>query len=261
MSTELTPEGGREYYWQRYVMDRLTVSDLADEMGVARVTASKRLHEHGIEPGKAVQYIALRDETYLRELYDGTHESIDEIAEQVGCSKQTVRKWFRKHGIELPASRWEPDLGDSTRDLDVDEIVRLYSEQELTLQEVADEISCGEETVRLRLAERGVERRTAGNRPGPDHPNWKGGHVDYYGESWHRQRQVALDRDDNECRACGMGADEHRDRFDQDLHVHHITPFREFDDHERVNHVENLVTLCRACHARWEGVPVVPEVA
>jgi uncharacterized C2H2 Zn-finger protein len=94
---------------------------------------------------------------------------------------------------------------------------------------------------------------------GPQHPAYTG-HEDYYGENWTEQRKAALERDGIECVVCGMGQEEHQDTHGCDLHVHHVQPIATFETPEEANSLENLLTLCRACHTKWEGIPVAPEV-
>ena len=71
-----------------------------------------------------------------------------------------------------------------------------------------------------------------------------------YGPNWAAQRQAALARDEQRCQMCGAT---------QNLHVHHIRPFREFgyepgrnEFYRQANVLENLVTLCASCHRRAE---------
>lgn len=55
------------------------------------------------------------------------------------------------------------------------------------------------------------------------------------GKDWRYAKASALARDDHECQQCGTH---------DDLEVHHWEPyFVSFD-----NSIDNLVTLCRACH-------------
>lgn len=91
---------------------------------------------------------------------------------------------------------------------------------------------------------------------GENHPQYKGGHETWYGESWEGQREKAIERDNHECRACGLSEKTHRERFEQSLHVHHIKPFRTFESHEQANELDNLITLCRPCHFDYEGLPI-----
>ena len=67
-----------------------------------------------------------------------------------------------------------------------------------------------------------------------------------YGPNWPMQRKLALLRDARTCQVCGAL------EKDQPLHVHHKIPFRNFASYAQANHLENLVTLCPACHRQAE---------
>jgi len=90
------------------------------------------------------------------------------------------------------------------------------------------------------------------NAVGEDAFGWRGGYDPYYGPNWDEQRRKALSRDEFECCDCNMGRKEHYKVYGKDLEVHHEAPFRTFDDIERANQVENLVTLCSQCHTERE---------
>lgn len=75
---------------------------------------------------------------------------------------------------------------------------------------------------------------------------------DYYGPNWRDVRKSAISRDGGECVECGIGRKEHQERFDQDLHVHHIEPLREIGNYTEANKLENLQTLCFPCHRQLE---------
>ena len=75
-----------------------------------------------------------------------------------------------------------------------------------------------------------------------------------YGPSWTAAREAARRRDDFSCRQCGA-----RERPDKAHDVHHLRPFRDFgyvrgenDNHRLANDLDNLITLCAACHHRAE---------
>jgi DEAD/DEAH box helicase domain-containing protein len=75
-----------------------------------------------------------------------------------------------------------------------------------------------------------------------------------YGPDWEAQREAARRRDGYRCRQCG--APERGRHHD----VHHIRPFREFgyvrgqnENHRQANVLDNLITLCAACHRRAEA--------
>lgn len=77
-------------------------------------------------------------------------------------------------------------------------------------------------------------------RRGKEHPFWRGGRSYAFDRnlSWERQRVLALERDGFRCQLCARSS---RDAL---LNVHHIVPFEETRD----NGLDNLVTLCAACH-------------
>lgn len=76
-----------------------------------------------------------------------------------------------------------------------------------------------------------------------------------YGPNWQEQRTKALERDGHRCRTCRANA-----RPGVGLHVHHIRPFRDYAyvpgenrAYLQANALENLVSLCPACHQRAEA--------
>lgn len=76
------------------------------------------------------------------------------------------------------------------------------------------------------------------------------------GKKWEKARKQALERYDRECANCGITHYEHKQRSDlwgKGLHVHHITPAREFDDPDDAHEVENLIPLCDSCHHEAES--------
>ena len=78
------------------------------------------------------------------------------------------------------------------------------------------------------------------NRVGEQHPQFINGDGTYYhrGPNWQSQRRKARKRDDFTCQHCGEPGE----------CVHHIRPFRYFDDYKEANRLRNLVTLCSPCH-------------
>lgn len=72
----------------------------------------------------------------------------------------------------------------------------------------------------------------------------------YSREEWKQTRESALERDDYECSQCGMGNEEHKDRFGHGLHVHHKKDVSEHEDPAKADNLENLETLCNTCHGK-----------
>jgi len=69
---------------------------------------------------------------------------------------------------------------------------------------------------------------------------WRGAEIREYGAFWKIQRERALERDGYICQVCGSR---------ESLIVHHMVPIRMGGTHS----LDNLMTLCRSCHNRWEG--------
>lgn len=67
-----------------------------------------------------------------------------------------------------------------------------------------------------------------------------------YGAVWPGLRQKILARDGFTCRGCGAHPDPSL------LHVHHLQPFKTFQDPVLANAPSNLVTLCHNCHQQAE---------
>ena len=75
-----------------------------------------------------------------------------------------------------------------------------------------------------------------------------------YGPSWNTARDAARAREGYRCRSCNAPE---RDGRQHD--VHHLRPFRDFgyargvnDNDKTANELDNLITLCPACHHRAE---------
>jgi 5-methylcytosine-specific restriction endonuclease McrA len=97
--------------------------------------------------------------------------------------------------------------------------------------------------------------RNAAYYSGEDSPHYVDGSGSdrNYGFSWPTQRRKARKRDFYRCRVCNISDEECKERFGSELHVHHQTPFREFEDSERAHRLDNLLTVCPKCHGVLEA--------
>lgn len=118
----------------------------------------------------------------------------------------------------------------------------------------SDDLFCSEECFYSWLRD--------GNAPsGENHHQYKANtNTPNYGPSWPPQRRRAKQRDGHKCQSCGISSKEHNEKYGSDLHVHHIKPWHEFDDHKERNRLSNLITLCVSCHGKWESIPIEPQV-
>jgi 5-methylcytosine-specific restriction endonuclease McrA len=81
---------------------------------------------------------------------------------------------------------------------------------------------------------------------GENHASWRGGKLPNYAGDWQRQKRRARERDGNVCQRCGKTAQENG----ENMSVHHIRPYRSFDDPVEANRLDNLESLCRNCHMK-----------
>jgi 5-methylcytosine-specific restriction endonuclease McrA len=193
-----------------------------------------------------------KNERYLKNEYSYKGRSTEDIADEMGCSDVTVLTWLKEHNIPVRKTRGAVELQLPQW------LEWAYWKKGMSQQEISDRINCCQSTVKDALKRHGIETRGFGN-PGESHPNWKGGYEDYYGRNWNEQREKALENGDYECRACGISREEHIEKHNADLSVHHIIPFDDFEEPEAANDLGNLVVACKTCHRRFENVPVFPH--
>jgi 5-methylcytosine-specific restriction endonuclease McrA len=153
-----------------------------------------------------------------------------------------------KKGVYCPECVAEADefLGDHYAEVhDIDRIERTcdYCETEMTVLASERKYGIGRFCSRECLSEWMSE-----NRSGKNHHNWLTGSRTYAG-LWWEAREKALERDDYRCQNCGKSADE----IGQNPDVHHITPLADFEDPQDAHRLENLIVLCRQCHAAVES--------
>lgn len=235
----------------------LSTTELAEKLGCSQQTVHRWLQRHGIETrhrgGGNDNMEALRDADHLRELHHSEGLSTAEIAGKYNCYRSTVNYWFRRHGIEYNQSRRMPEELD-----DAGWLRQKHHNEDLTMVEIAEELDVGSTTVRIRMLKNDVDLKpSVRERTGADSPHWEGGVSDDYGPDWQNARERRIQADKEECVACGMSREEHRETHGKDLCVHHIKPRRAFIDEvgevpAEANESENLVTLCIPCHQEVE---------
>lgn len=80
---------------------------------------------------------------------------------------------------------------------------------------------------------------------GENHHRYINGDTCYKrGENWVAMRREVRKRDNYTCQSCGKTEKEIGKRLD----VHHIKPYRLFDNCDQANTITNLISLCSHCH-------------
>lgn len=92
---------------------------------------------------------------------------------------------------------------------------------------------------------------------GSERYNWKSNNGKQFGEGWEQLSEEVREGQNYTCHICGA----HQNELNRRLDVHHIIPRSRFDDLNKANKKDNLVALCRSCHTKWEGSPVIPQSA
>lgn len=264
----------RNESWLRdkYVKKQMKCSDIAELCGCNGTTIWRWLKKHQIETrtrglsaeGKAADE-RLTDANWLRERYVNRRLKCSEIAELIGCSESAVQRWVNKHDIETEPYRYSVS---DQRLTDPDWLYKQYIEHGRSGHEIAEECDCSSSVVYSWLRKHGIERRKRGHGSrlvGSDHPHWNGGES-RYGRGWNESKRNAVRQRDGFCCQdpnCSVTQSQHIDEHGEKLHVHHLRKARDINDAEKRNAKENLITLCRNCHRRWEKIAdagLVPEV-
>ena len=92
---------------------------------------------------------------------------------------------------------------------------------------------------------------------GEDHYHYiDGKSSNWRGAGWKPIRRHIRKRDNNTCYLCGITKDE----LGQELSVHHLVRFEEFEDSAEANDYANLISLCPSCHHSEEINPTISRI-
>ena len=246
---------------REFVVDKeMTHQEIADHFGTTKGAIDQSCSRRGVETPAEEQ--PWHDESRLRRLYEGEGLSQHQIAERFECDQSVISEWMDHHGIEV-RDRSEAVI----LSRDVDPAVRdpalmheMYVERGLPSTRIASLLDCDPTTVRDWLAEHGIDTSHTRN-------SWTTGEEAYYGPNWREKREDRLDYDDRQCVICHVDDEEHVEQYGHGLHVHHVVPLLRFADadgeidYSQANRLENLISLCRPHHNRWEGVQLRPLIA
>lgn len=250
----------REQYWDK----EKTTGDIAEMCGVTPTTISDWMGKRDI-PTRPLSEARekYQSEEWLQKQYHKKSRSIHDIADSLDVNHETIRYWMDKHEIERrnrKSAAFESARSRVPEKLKDEEWLReKYHGDNMTQEEIGELVGRASFAVHRELVRQGIETHSEGPRSGEDSPFWKGGKPKRYGHNWERQREKAIQRDEEQCRVCGMSRQKHREKYGRDIDVHHIDPIVSYDNPEDANELDNLITLCRDDHLEWEGIPLVPQ--
>lgn len=249
---ELHPSKDK-YFWaaQEYPAQRVSLRTASAQRIILQVGDEEKIRTLGEVDGESAPWMVHPGAIYLHE---AESYLVDELDLESG--------YARLHAIETdyytePSQETEVSLIELKEELPVSGGIKSYGEVQVTTQVTGYQKirwftseRLGSETLEmppsqlqtagywLSLAEETVDAlREAGLwRSDPNR----------YGPTWPRARDAARARDTYRCQSCGMPEN------GRSHDVHHKVPFRQFASAEEANRLDNLVTLCPACHRRAE---------
>ena len=177
-----------------------------------------------------------KNEGWLREAYSRLN-SMSAMAEEADTTQPTILRWMRKN--EIPRNRNHATRGEKAT-ITCPVCEERFSRYKSKLKDT-DTATCSRKCSAEHLS-----RVNSGEK----HPQWAGGHANYYGANWKPMRKRVRERDGNTCRLCDSG----EDKYGRVPAVHHIEPVREFDDPTEAHTMDNMVQLCQWCHADAESM-------
>lgn len=138
------PWNDRELLWHLYRERDWSQRTIAYELGVDKGKVLKGLIENDVlQPWKSEELLVEALEK---------HETPSAIAESWNCSEVTIYRWLDEHGIKRRAEL-TPEL-----------LHELYHEQQLTVDEIAEDLGYAPVEVYFTIEEYEIERREGTHR-------------------------------------------------------------------------------------------------
>lgn len=147
-----------------YVDEELDDADIARRFGVATWAVSRRRRAAGIvrDPSRKIRP-GPPDSVLAARISAGA--TVAEIATEFEAPAATVRRWLAHAGVENPRAR--PATKAKRVNLDVEELRRLYVDEDLTAREVGARLGCSGRLVLRHLHDNAIPVRPPGaRRPG-----------------------------------------------------------------------------------------------
>ena len=147
-----------------YITKGMTQRAIGEMYGVNDTLIGKRLEGFGIESRptnwekNAPRFVTMPADD-LRRLYVSERRTQKEIAGAYGLNPVTVSKWLRRYGIPIEAP-WER----RAIKIDSEELRRLYSDQGMTIRQMAKYFRCSVWTVQWNMREHGIVALNAGHK-------------------------------------------------------------------------------------------------
>jgi len=215
----------KDFLFQAYCVEGRDIIYIARQVGCRNDTVVNALKQHGLNKWRP-------NKEWMIEHYVEQQETVDEIAEFLGCTEQNVRAYLRSFDIPIRyKSRGSIRLAILH---DRDWLYNKYVVQQLSTVEIADELECAGSSVQQAMKRHSIPMRKGGTS-GPPRKRYTARRA-----FSQRKRRLIHKRDNHQCCWCGS-----RDNLD----IHHIVPCRK----RGTNNLDNGITLCEPCHLKTFG--------
>lgn len=202
--------------------------------------------------------------------------SSKEMASICGLSKTHMFYWAKRHGVKK-RELWDSSLATSTCYTDSDWLEQEYRVKRRSIKELALECNTTQSVIRNNLRKyhlqsnrmpksftpwnknkryknknavwtKEMREKASQQKLGEKNPQWKGGTTKRsvkIRKQINKIRYTIFKRDQFCCRMC---------HSNKKICIHHIVPvWADPENTARLNAVDNLITLCRACHLKLNG--------
>ena len=142
-----------------YLEERMTTYQIADQYECSKTTIVKILRDISVElRDSSEKTYAWEDKDEIARLYTQEHMTTHQLADAYGCSVPVICRILKSIGVELRDSSektyaWE----------DKDEIARLYTEDLMSIYQLADRYECSVSVICNILKDMGIEARDGKN--------------------------------------------------------------------------------------------------
>jgi len=139
-------------------------------------------------------------------------------------------------------------LNGSTLSLTCDECGKIFTRPKSLYSEGQKHVFCSRE-----CQDKNLDYRPRGN----NHYHYiDGKSSNWRGFGWTPIRKHVRERDNDTCYLC----DKTKDELGQELSVHHLVRFEDFEDENEANNYTNLISLCPSCHHTEEINPTISRI-
>lgn len=239
-----------EWLWTQRWVNQRNEREIASELDVTHPAVGYWLKKYNIG-GRVHPYID--DPEILHDLYIRRDWSVKELTDEFNVNKCTVSKKARQGGFSKKVHRtnvWGLRWA-------IPYIREQYMKEKKTVEQIASDLGIGGTAPIIDMMDRfDIDRRDRTYYSGERSKQWiEAVPTGIYDGEWMKAREKARSRDGYNCQRCGVSEDE----LNTELDVHHKVPYRNFDDPNKANELDNLMSLCSRCHPIIEAWSLIPE--